>query len=112
MDYRAIVHLSPQDRCENRRSPEYHRSGSSQVIHSDLAGRTIGGERIPGAQIRSVAAKTPGTVKFASCGYSEYFEAAKAYLIVFGREWILVDEDLSNSLFCRQSLACREAINI
>src|SRR5262245_58256491 len=112
MDYRAIVHLSPQDRCENRRSPEYHRSGSSQVIHSDLAGRTIGGKRIPGVQIRIVEQKKPATVKFVCAGFSEYFDAAKAYLIVFGREWILVDEDLSNSLFCRQSLACREAINI
>src|SRR5262249_48803696 len=112
MDYRAVVHLSPQDGCEDRGSLGYDRSACCQVIHPDLVGRTVGGKRIPGVQARVVEQEKPAAVQLVGAGLGEYLDATESYLIVFGREWILVDEDLSNSLFCRQPLARSETINI
>src|SRR5215471_1742882 len=110
MDYRIVVQLSPQHGHKNRGALWHDGAARGQVVHPDLVGRAIFDKGIARVETGVVEQEKRAAVQGIGPGFSEYVDSAKPDPIVLSGKRVLIYEDLSNSLFCRESLAGGETV--
>ncbi len=110
IDGSKIIDIAPLD-IKEERSLLAQRAADVSVVLGRIVTRLRTGEGIGGVERRIVSLDEKLAVIFVGAGLGKDFNAAIAQLVVFRREWILIDPDLANGRLGRK-LPGGEAVNV